>query len=438
MGSDREGAVTMYCIRVVVLGLLLTVLISAHSAAAEVEIGGQYRVMANNSNFGWHAATISDTQATDSFFNDRFRTWFEVKTLDGATGYLEIEAGHILWGQQGSEFPKATAFEVRRAYLTYKEDELGEFQIGILPWSDSFGDVLASSDHDFNFGGMSYSKAFGTDGRLKLAALHLRDEAAFAGDASLFTADLELGEQFGLSVYGLTDQGGYSYPVLPSVLGGLFDSATDFWIGVRGEHGSLSWFAIYNGGEIDGDGDGSKDWEHSGFTGKLAFAVPLGLEKKLKLQVLYATGDDDPADSKSGEFRTIAQGIRDNFGAMGYWSMLGLTSPRGPSDVNDLGVSLQNRGLGLLTVQASLDVSLGASSDVYFAAGWLQSAQANANGDSDMGIEMLAEFRHKLGEGMGLEVGAGYMLTGNFYKANPADPAPDDLFEIYARVQLEF
>ncbi len=170
----------------------------------------------------------------------------------------------------------------------------------------------------------------------------------------------------------------------------------------------------------------------------MALSGPLGLERRLKLQALYSTGDDGTDPAKSGEFRTLAQGERDNFGAMGYWSMLGLTSPRGPSDVNDLGVGLQNGGLGLLTLQASLDVSLGESSGVYFAVGWLQSAEENANGDSDMGVEILAECRHKLGEGMGLEVGAGYLLTGDFYKTNPGDPAPDDLFEIYARVQLEF
>ncbi len=425
----------MGCSRAVVLGLLLTVLVSARSAAAEVEIGGQYRVMANGSNFGWHAATISDNQPSDTFFNQRFRTWFDVKTGEAGSGYLEIEAGHNTWGDQGNEFPKVTDFEVRRAYLTYKEDELGEFQIGILPWSDSFGDVLASSDHDFNFGGLSYSKAFGSDGRLKLAALQLRDAAVFGGDAGLYTVDVEFGEKFGLSVYGLADEGGYSYPApFPA-----YDSATDLWVGVRGTAGVLNWFAIYNSGEMDVDGDGTKDWEHAGYAAKVAASFPVGGEGgKLSFQALYSTGNDGGSVTASGEFRTIAQGVRDNFGSMGYWSMLGLTSPRGPSDVNDLGVSLQNRSLGLMTLQAALDISLGESSGAYFAVGWLQSAEENANGDSNMGIEILAEFQHKLGGGMGLEIGAGGLLTGDFYKALPGDPDPEDLFEIYARVQLEF
>ena len=55
-----------------------------------------------------------------------------------------------------------------------------------------------------------------------------------------------------------------------------------------------------------------------------------------------------------------------------------------------------------------------------------------------MGIELLGEYRHKFGGGLGLEIGAGYLLTGDFYKALPGDPEPDNLFEIFARVQMEF
>ncbi len=458
--SHHPGTVRRDALKVLAAVVLAAGVSGPARGEADVTIGGQYRAMANTSNFGWHAGTITDDQATESFVNQRFRTWFNVKVEENVGGYLEIEAGHNTWGDQGNEFPKATTFEVRRAYLTYTEDELGEFQVGILPWSDAFGDVLASGDHDFNFGGVTYSKTFGEAVRFKLAALQIREKGEsppgtalpLPGNSGLYAGDLDFGKRVGLGVYYMDDRGGYSYgahdPTDPLASdpsfggpGAFYDVAngTEIWVGARARLGILDAFAIYNEGGVDTDGNGTNDWNHKGYAGKLGLLLPIGEEKaKLRLQALYSTGNDGTSATGSDEFRTIAQGMRDNFGAMGYWSMLGLTSPHGPSDVQDLGVSLQNRSLGLTTVQASLEVSVGESTGVYLAVGWLRSTENNANGEDDMGVEVLVECRHKLGEGLGLEVGAAYLDTGDFYKVNAGDPDPDDLFEVFARVQLEF
>lgn len=60
----------------------------------KVEIGGQYRVMGNSSNFPWHAASITDDQDSQSFANQRFRTWLTVHASEDIFGYLQMEVGH--------------------------------------------------------------------------------------------------------------------------------------------------------------------------------------------------------------------------------------------------------------------------------------------------------------------------------------------------------
>ena len=56
-----------------------------------IQIGGQYRLMGNSSNFYWHAASISASEDNQSFFNQRFRTWLTVSPNDRVSGYLETE-----------------------------------------------------------------------------------------------------------------------------------------------------------------------------------------------------------------------------------------------------------------------------------------------------------------------------------------------------------
>ena len=63
---------------------------------------------------------------------------------------------------------------------------------------------------------------------------------------------------------------------------------------------------------------------------------------------------------------------RDNFGAQGYWGYLHIISPNGPDDVRDLGVSLQNRGYGLITAQGKYEVPLTEKLTTTSAAGWVR------------------------------------------------------------------
>lgn len=418
-------------------------------------LGGQYRIMFNGANFDFHDATITDDQRSQSFFNQRFRTWLTIQTRENVEGYVQVEMGHIAWGENfefpktyvGPRFPPAddrVGIELRRGYLTYTSDVHGRWRVGIQDWQDSFDQTLASSDWDFNVGGLSWLTTVPALGNMRmLAGAFVLYEGIIgqADDALLWTVDgdweAENGNKFGWSVHVVTDHDQYSHPTVPP-----YDSSWDMWAGIRGTLQTslvpLHAFFIYNHGERDELG-GGPDFEHSGFALKVETGPTPFWFGELRFQGLYSTGEDDPADRSSSEFRTVAQSVRDNFGAQGYWSYLAITSPHGPSDVNDLGVSLQNRGLGLFTAQAAFDYEINDCLSAVLSVGWLNSEQPNPTSDSrDMGTEVLKMFTYDFGGGLKADVGAAVLFTGDFYKPAPLAPSPDTLWEAFSRVQLEF
>jgi hypothetical protein len=411
--------------------------------------------MFDAANFHFHQATISDDQRSESFFNQRFRTWLTVKTSEHVEGYVQTEIGHILWGENfdlpktyvGPRFPPAddrVGMELRRGYLTYTSEETGRLRVGIQDWQDSFGQTLASADWDFNVGGLSWLVTMPALGDMHLLAgafVLFEGNVNQADDAILWTLDGDWqsshGDGFGWSIYIVSDHGGYSYPTAAP-----YDSAWDIWLGLRGRWAlpgvPLNGFILYNAGRRK-ELAGAPDFRHAGFAAKLETGpLPL-LFGRMRFQTLYSTGEADPASRSSGEFRTIAQSVRDNFGAQGYWSYLALTSPHGPSDVNDLGVSLQNRGFGLFTTQAAFDYDICQNLTATLAVGWLTSDQPNAaNGSRHMGTEIAKTFTLDFGGGLKLDAGGAVLFTGDFYKPAPNAPAPDILWEFFSRAQLEF
>jgi hypothetical protein len=435
-------------------------------------MGGQYRVLVHAANFSRHSAVITGAQDSISTSNLRMRTWFnlyEPKTKDHGV-YIQVEVGGLAFGEE-REFPKTSTsggdevgLELRRGYLWYQPSEDSLLRVGVLDWQDRFGEkprfakpqwsvdaydssaaVLANSVWDFNVGGASLEGALpGSDRalnyRLSLFALENGDQTFTGEGGAVFAGadmDYDAGDSLvGASIYYLRDNGDYSY----ASFGGpmmTHESSSDVWAGLRGhfEFGSVrpSAFVIYNRGQTN-----NTDWRHEGFAGKLA--VDIACESATySIQTLYSTGNDGSSATRSGEFRTIAQSERDNFGGQGYWSRLGITSPRGPSDINDLGVGLQNRGLGLLTVQVAAQSKLNHRLSCYGALGWLRSAQSNpTSGSSDIGVELLGELQWQLSGSLGLDLGAAYLWTGDFYKSSPVGAGPDNLFTGYLRLQLEF
>ena len=434
--------------------------------------------MLNASNFEFHPRTLNDAQESQTFFNQRFRTWLEIHTNELVSGYLQVEMGHVLWGE-APEFPKTypgpfsppgdrVGIELRRGYLTYGNQDTGMLRAGIQDWHDAFGEsytlgtfgavddydsfgaVLANSIWDFNVGGLSYAGPAPLLPGLNLNAgafVLWEGEVHNADDAFLLAFDLDRpvsdDSSVGFSVYYLSDRGTYSYPItLPGGAAFAYDSAWDLWIGLRANTmlGVIPAraFAIFNTGQREELG-GLPRFEHDDAALKLELGpVPFG-PGKVTFQTLYSTGDGNPDETRRDGFRTIAQSARDNFGSQGYWGYLMLTSPHAPSDVNDLGVSLQNRGLGLFTIQTKYDYPIVGRLSGTIAVGWIRSDAPNpVSGSNEMGTELANMFTLDFGGGLTADLGVAVLFTGDFYKASPAAPRPDDLWEAFTRLQLEF
>jgi hypothetical protein len=426
---------------------------------------GQYRVLPNVSNFDFQPETIGNgsEQRAETFAQQRLRLGLDVFTSEHVSAYIQLQIGGFVWGQNyefpktfvGPTFPAAddrVGIMLRRGWLQYSDDECGKVRVGILDWHDSFGDTLASSDYDFDVAGIDWTKTYKDLGDLKvtLGAFVLTDEALIESDkgplgnhdALLFTfdADKPVAEKtsIGASVYYLADDGEYSYPTLTP-----YKSAWDIWVGVRAKTEvdcvPLNAFVIYNGGQRD-NLDGEPFFRHQGWAGKAEVGgVPFG-PGKWYAQVLASTGDGNPGENPdSGEFRTIAQTYRDNFGAQGYWGYLYIAAPNGPSDVKDLGVSLQDRGLGLFTAQTKYVYPLCDKLTATEAAGWLTATKPNPiGGGKQIGTELAHQFTYDFGGGLKLDVGAAVLFTGDFYRATLLSPKPVDLWMGFSRLQLEF
>jgi hypothetical protein len=414
-------------------------------------VGGQYRMMYSAADNSYHQASISDSPVPQAFVNERLRTWLTVQTSDNVEAYVQAQMGNVLWGTN-YDLPKTftapfTAADqvgvmLRYGYLTYHSDDLGRLQAGIQPWQDCFSQTLFSSDWDFSVGGLSWVRNFPDleNGQMRFGIFELVEgDATLVDQSYLITLDLDrpVGDKnsVGFSAYYLPDRGGYSYP---APYFAAYQSAWDVWLGGRFRLGStpvpINGFAVVNMGQRQ-DLGGVPVFNHEGIGTKLeAGAVPVG-PGKVSCQALYSTGGSTPG----GGFRTVAQSAEDNFGAEGYWSYLMLTSPQGYSDVNDLGVSLQNRGCGLMTVQAKYEYPLFGRLSGTLAAGWLRSDTANpANGSTDMGTELGHDFTLDFGGGLKADMGAVVLFTGDFYKASAAAATPADVYEAFARLQLEF
>ncbi|WP_149112623.1 alginate export family protein [Limnoglobus roseus] len=428
----------------------------------QFRLGGQFRIEGDANNFPFHPTSLLPEQPSRAFVNQRYRLWLTYSPNEHVEGYAQMQVGGINWGTN-YDFNKnfignftsvvgdRVGIELRRAWLAYKDEDLGKVRVGFLDWHDSFNDTLASSNYDFNVAGIDWVRvAPALNGlRLSAATLLLSDQAfatsnpaPSAGTHSAvlyaFDADQPLTDKFsvGASAYVLYDRGGYSFPTVAA-----YRYSVESWFGLRAKWDSetlpLAGFVLANTGR-------RADFGPTGFrnTGWASWlqAGPLKIgEGKLSTQILYASGDSDPGNGRSGEFRTVAQSYRDNFGAQGYWSYLQLTSPNGPGDVADLGVSLQNRGLGLLTAQGKFEYPLAKRLLSTTTAGCLQSAVRNpANGSRDIGTEIGEMFTIDFGGGMKLDTGSAVLFTGDFYRPAPNAAKEATLWEVFGRLQLEF
>ncbi|GAB4342621.1 MAG: hypothetical protein Kow0037_30170 [Calditrichia bacterium] len=416
---------------------LLTLIFWTNVSLADMRFGGQYRIMFNSSNFGWHQPVISASESENRYINQRFRLNLDSRFDSGVAAHVQLEFGHNTWGENyyytktlSRTDSDQIGIELRHAYLNFPA--LGfDTKVGIQDWSDGFGGVLASGDWDFNVGGVGIQRQVGKasvrGGFFQLWEGDTRSD----DDSQLWTFDLDY-RQIGLAFYHARYQ---TTPESPDQTGNAS------WLGMKARIKSspvqLNGFLLLNRGS----------WKNSALgksfnTKALALKVEAIFElprAELGLQGLYSTGNNGMNNSAedNATFYTLEQD------GQGYWSYLALFTPRGSSDTNNLRASLRNRdqdgiSRGLSTIQGKLRIPLNKQLDFYTAAGWFYASQPDNYGHQSMGTEFLLELKVQLSEELAFEVGGAYALTGDFYQQANSEANPDNLYEIFSRLQLEF
>jgi hypothetical protein len=418
-------------------------------------LGIQYRVMHNASNIPGPGGTTVDRTETYDFFRQRLRLNLSVAPRDvPAGGFLQAEFRGGFGGSSPNAsdardeeptrnpFNRLQARGIRYGYLYASPFEGPTALAGVLPMSDELGDTLFSADWDFNVGGVALLGARGP-ASYRLAYLRLieavgaTDADSIGEDGDLFLADLTWQLAGAVPLDDLR-VGGHAYHLI--VGEGLPLGDTDeTWLGVTVAAADGPWsakaFAVLNVGhlgigELDDEGRVVSGFEtddaHTGYALKLETARVLG-PATLALQSLYASGD--PADDRVHDRFVTPQGL---FRTQGYWAYTHLFTANPPSDVNDLGLEIGNRGAGLLTVQGRLGVPLHRRVGLEVAGGWFQGARRR-NRSRTLGTEVATMVTFVVAEGMTLDVGGARAFLGDFLA-----PGADDLFEIFTRLQLQY
>lgn len=407
-----------------------------------IEMGIQYRVMYNYSNIPLTGVTSFTDADSYDFFRQRLRLNIDLKPTDNAGGFLQMEFRGG-WGGSSPDFsdprdeaPTVNPFNrlqargIRYGYLYVMPTENRVLAVGILPASDQVGDTLFSADWDFNVGGIAY---VAKKGRVdyRLAYLRLVDtvnssvNADLTRDGNIYVGDLnfKLNEvRVGVHAYYLylgkvADQTGPS----PPPPGGLQEG----WYGLTASAPlgpvALNGFAIVNTGFSD-----STRQHHTGFAVKGEGSFSLG-QARASLLAIYTTGDK-PGDVDS-RFVTVQEIV----GTQGYWAYTHLFTANGPSDVNDLGVRIDNGGRGLLTVQGKLSGPIVKRLSGDLIAGYFRSARDNAAAKHYMGTEVAGMLTLEVAKNLNLQAGAAGGFMGDFFATGA-----DNLYEVFSRFQLQF
>ncbi len=412
----------------------------------DIDFGIQYRVMYNNSN-------IASEKQYD-FFRQRLRLNFDVHTEEGVGGFIQIEFRGG-WGGSSPEasdprgvyainaFNRLQARGIRYGYLYFPAGP-GRVMAGILPANDQVDQMLFSADWDFNVGGVAYAGSAGSfnwraayvrlvEGQALIVNPSVRDDE----DEHFLILDLNSktgGVDVGLHIYSALGEVCIDSTSVP--LGTCSDPSTtptsklnQTWIGAHAtakiDTVNLHGVVMYNTGKI---GNQSND----GFLIRLEPSVNLG-SVNVSLLGIYSSGD------RGGTGFMTVQGL---LGTGGYWGYTYIFSPHGPSDVNDFGLEVGNRGYGLITIQGKVDVPLTDRISAQAVAGWFRSVEDMPAGmgrfSKNLGTEFGVQIAANVGKHMNLEFGGAVASLGDAAKWNYQGNDRSSVNEIFARLQLEF
>lgn len=426
---------TLFKLSLAVVGILLLSSLAIPSGAAvpldklKVDLGLQYRVMYNFSNIG----TVNDYD----FFRQRMRISLDVKPAANVGGFAQIEyrGGWGGLGQTGDgtgapaasdiPFNRLRARGIRYGYIYASPVEGHTLLAGIIPASDQVGDTLFSADWDFNVGGIAY---MGKAEPLNYRAAYVRlvedsDDKENDQNGHVYVLDANTS----LNAINL---GGHIYYV--SIDGGAagLQKITEGYYGVTASTKvnmvNLNGFVLFNSGEI-------ADESNDGVGVKVEGSIPIG-EMKISVMGLMTTGDETPTKG----FQTI-QGL---LGSGGYWAYTYIFTPHGPSDVNDFRLEIGNKGYGLTTIQAKVDIPITDRLDGQVQIGWFQSSEdvviTGSETDNGLGTEFGGQIKYGVAKNLNLEAGVAFASIGDAGVKLYQVAGEDSVKEVFGRFQLEF
>lgn len=400
-----------------------------------IDVGAQYRVMYNNSGIG--------SGKNYDFFRQRMRINLDIKPSENSGGFVQLEyQGGFGGSSPGASDPRGRtpplgdvpfnrlqARGIRYGYIYAMPLEGQKVMGGILPLSDRLGDTLFSADWDFNVGGVL---ANGDVGPVNYRAGYVRlieglGDLNTDRNGNFYVADIGFGNSFKI--------GAHLYHLYTSTGTPLRLKQT--WYGVSvslPEIGpvKVNGFAMGNSGKYGATNT-------SGFAGKLEGTASFG---KLKFGLLGIASSGNRTKSVTGLGNEAQGGFltpQGILGTGGYWGYTYVFTPHGPSDVNDFGLEIGNRGYGLNTVQVKVDYDLMENLSVQAVAGWFESSKKIGTWGRKLGNELGLQLAYSVVEYQKIEFGAAfanlgdagldlYQGAGNKKKIN----------ELFARWQLEF
>ncbi|MBI5814835.1 MAG: hypothetical protein HZB29_04410 [Nitrospinae bacterium] len=404
-------------------------------AAPELTYHGQFRINYYTDSRS-ETETFGDENAAAARL--RFRPTFDVKINEDVSTHMQLNIGHIKENTSNARYNNSgdPAVGLRHAVIQAKLSDNVIGVAGLVPVSDKFGDTLFSGDWDFNPLTVAFvGDISGIGYRIGVAKLiensendMTTDSAKVKDDLDAYVFDVDAGG-LGASVYYLDIQKGVGDGSL-AIYGLRY--ATDL--------GGVKLNAFVMGSSLSLSGGDNKA---NGVAAKVEAKVPVS-GMTLGVMGLYASGDKDygTAGKTTGSFITPMSLI----GHHGYWGYTGKLNIQGPTDtgiddpVNIDGGSYGNAnlGMGLTTVQANLDIPVSDKLGVYLAAGWFQSNDAKANASKDIGMDVYAQGKYKLGEALNLEFGVDYAALGAGSHMTVAADKSRNITTVFSRLQLEY
>ena len=400
------------------LAVLLVAAFTVPAAAVESEFGGYWRTRAfMQKNFTGE----DDTEADDlTRVDTRTRLYYTAIFSDDFKFVNKFEFNTVFGDDDGGDIgADGNTFRVKNSYANFNTGAYN-WLVGIQPRVMARGLLF---DDDFSGIVATYQ---GDD--MSIPFIWMKPYEGGAGENDQDVDYYGLNPKFNLSD-SLMLNPYFLYIVSDDALAWTDDDTGKvgaYYLGLDVDkkfEGASLWFSgiFYGGTAEDNVGD---EYDISAYLAALGGDIDLG-SAVVSCEFLYASGDDDPTDDEANDFY-----VPD--GNSYYWAeIMGLGVFDNTASANAPGDAISNLMAAKVGASFSTSENLTWDADLWYAS----LMEDDANGNSDLGIEIDLKSTYKMMEGMKLELVAAYLMAGEatYDGDNEADP-----MEIGARLSFSF